>query len=92
MPTTEAGWLFLFAAIGALGGMATIYDVAQKAWKDRKRPTIAAPSGVLISRSRAIVTAVLFLLSFGLSVWGFIASGNNKQVIRQARYGMTSGG
>jgi hypothetical protein len=84
---TADGWLFLFAAIGALGGLATMADVSLKlsdrllhggAPPARKQTSASSrqtqSNGVALSKPRFAVIFVLLLTSGALSVGGFISS------------------
>src|SRR5437763_17185623 len=77
-------WLFLFAGVGALGGMATLVDVSLKltdrllgkggAPKQISGRTRAKSGAIQISRPRFAVIAILLLTSGALSIGGFVSS------------------
>jgi len=71
---SESSWLFLFAACGAVGGIATFWDLL---WRLVTANAAAGPMN--ISRARAWFTSVLLLGSLVLSVLGFLSIYENSQ-------------
>src|SRR5207247_2150923 len=91
---TAETWLFLFAAIGALGGMATMVDVSLKLSERLigktastkqvagKTSRAAKAGAIQISRPRFAVIAVLLLTSGALSIGGFVSSFHREEPLK----------
>jgi hypothetical protein len=69
---SEDSWLFLFAAVGAIGGIA---QIAQLYFQIRPVPpkarSMSGPQGVFVSRGKVVLLAVLMSLSASLAGVGF---------------------
>ena len=75
---SQESWLFLFALCGAVGGIATFFDLI---WKLISAKEASGP--ITISRPRGWLTALLLLSSLALSIAGFwtIYTRNQQQMI-----------
>ena len=75
---SQESWLFLFALCGAIGGIATFFDLI---WKLISAKGISGP--IAISRARVWFTALLVLGSLILSIAGFwtMYTKNQQQMI-----------
>ncbi|MBS1824530.1 MAG: DUF2299 family protein [Acidobacteria bacterium] len=75
--STES-WMFLFGALGGVGGVVQLAQFGYQLFKDRREVGMATsethPSSFSISVSRYLVLVCLFVVSMGLSIFGFYRS------------------